>query len=283
MHTDYKCDSIRELRDQQVRFAPREKKIEQVDCAEKLLREIQIDRNYNFEFVCFRVTGFRPENAPIVKISGENLRSDLHSFIEDLSESASVSAHEFGQPVYSVEDLAKKFNVSTKTISRWRQQGLVSRKFIFGGGRKRVGFLHSSVDNFSKTNREKVERGERFSQLTKEDKQEIIERARRLAKVGGCPAEVTRRIAKHMERSVETIRYTIKQHDKDNPTIAVFPDQTGPLNLEMKERIYADFVAGKTAESIAKRYCRTKTTVYRVINEVRANLIMELPLSLIHI
>ena len=67
--------------------------------------------------------------------------------------------------------------------------------------------------------------------------------------------------------------------DSDNPTIAVFPDQTGPLNLEMKERIYADFVAGKTADSIAKRYCRTKTTVYRVINEVRANLIFELPLD----
>ncbi len=47
MHTDYKCDAIRELRDQQVRFAPREKKIEQVDCAERLLRDIQSDRNYN--------------------------------------------------------------------------------------------------------------------------------------------------------------------------------------------------------------------------------------------
>jgi RNA polymerase primary sigma factor len=279
MHSDYKCDSIRELRDQQVRFAPRDKKIEQVDCAERLLRDIQLDRNYNFEFVCFRVTGFRPENTPIVKISGANLRHDLHCFIEDLSDSANVSAHEFGQPVHTVEDLSNMFNVSTKTISRWRQQGLVSRKFIFNGGRRRVGFLHSSVDQFVKRNRDKVKRGERFSQLKKEDKGEIIERARRLAKAGGCPAEVTRRIAKHMERSVETIRYTIKQFDSDNPTIAVFPDQTGPLNLEMKERIYADFVAGKTSDSIAKRYCRTKTTVYRVVNEVRANMIMELPLD----
>ena len=94
------------------------------------------------------------------------------------------------------------FNVSTKTISRWRQQGLVSRKFIFDGGRRRVGFLHSSVTQFVKKNRDKVKRGERFSQLTKNDKSEIIERARRLAKAGGCPAEVTRRIAKHMNRSV---------------------------------------------------------------------------------
>ena len=134
MHSDYKCDSIRDLRDQQVRFAPRDKKIEQVDCAEKLLRDIQLDRNYNFEFVCFRITGFRPEKSAIVKIKGENLRHDLHCFIEDLSDSANVSAEEFGQPVHTVDDLSKMFNVSTKTISRWRQQGLVSRKFIFNGG-----------------------------------------------------------------------------------------------------------------------------------------------------
>lgn len=279
MHTDYKCEAIRELLDQQVRFAVREKKIEQVDAAEKLLREIQLERTYNFEFVCFRVTGYRPENAPIVKISGKNLRNDLHRFIEDLSASADVSVEEFGQPVHTVEDLTKMFNVSSKTISRWRQQGLVSRKFIFDGGRKRVGFLHSSVDNFVKSNREKVNRGKRFSQLTQADKNEIIDRARRLAKAGGCPAEVTRRVAKYMDRSIETIRYTIKQFDHENPTIAIFPDQTGPLNLEMKERIYADFVAGKTADSISKRYCRNKTTVYRVINEVRANMIMELPLD----
>jgi len=279
MHSDYKCDSIRELRNQQVRFAPREKKIEQVDCAEKLMRDLKLDRTYNYEFVCFKITGYRPENPPIVKIRGENLRHDLHRFIEDLSDAANVAAEEFGQPVLTVDDLTKQFNVSSKTISRWRQQGLVSRKFIFNGGRKRVGFLHSSVDNFAKRNRDKISRGKRFSQLTQTDKNEIIDRARRLARAGGCPAEVTRRVAKHMERSVETIRYTIKQFDSDNPTIAIFPDQTGPLNLEMKERIYADFIAGKTADSISKRYCRNKTTVYRVINEVRANMIMELPLD----
>jgi RNA polymerase primary sigma factor/RNA polymerase sigma factor len=279
MHTEYKCDSIRELRDQQVRFAPRNKKVEQIDAAEKLLHETKKRQDYNFEFVCFRITGFRADAGPIVKIAGKDLLHDLHCFIEDLSEAADLVAEEFGQPVLTVEDLSKRFNVSTKTISRWRQQGLVSRKFIFDGGRKRVGFLQTSVDAFVKNNREKVNRGQRFSQLTESDKIEIIDRARRLARAGGCPAEVTRRIAKHMDRSIETIRYTIKQFDEKHSDIAVFPNQTGPLNLEMKERIYADFSAGKSAEAIASRYCRTKTTIYRVINEMRATVIMELPLD----
>ena len=278
MHSDYKCSAIRELRDQQVRFAPRDKKVDQVNGAEKLLHEIQDDKDYNYEFVCFRVTGFRPEGE-IVMINGKNLRHDLFCLIEDLSESANIRADETGQPVHTVDQLSKLFNVSSKTISRWRQRGLVSRKFIFDGGRKRVGFLHSSVDRFRKLNPDVVSRGERFSQLSKNDKNEIIERARRLARAGGCPADVTRRIAKSMERSVETIRYTIKQFDQQFPEGAVFPDQTGPLNLEMKERIYANFLSGKSAEILARKYCRTKATIYRVVNEIRANLIMALPLD----
>lgn len=279
MHSDYKCESIRELRDQQVRFAPREKKLEQLDRAEALLRNIDVSKTYNYEFVCYRITSFRPERSPITPIKGSDLRHDIHCFIEDLSDSADMKADEIGQPVHTVDELSRMFSVSTKTISRWRQQGLVSRKFIFDGGRKRVGFLHSSVDTFVKHNKDKVKRGERFSQLTKQDKGDIIERARRLAKAGGCPAEVTRRIAQSMSRSVETIRYTIKQFDTQNPTIAVFPDQTGPLNLEIKERIYHDFLSGRSADQIAKRYCRTKTTVYRVVNEMRAVAIMDLPLD----
>ena len=279
MHSDYNSSLIRQLRDQQVRFAPRDKKIEQLERTESLLREIDVEKTYSYEYICYRITTFRPEHAPIAPMTGPEVRHDLHCLIEDLSESADIRAEEIGQPVHTVDQLSKMFNVSTKTISRWRGQGLVSRKIIFDGGRKRVGFLHSSVDHFVKDNREKVKRGERFSQLSDTDREDIIERARRLARTGGCPAEVARRIADHMNRSVETIRYTIKQFDERHPDLAIFPDQTGPLNLEMKERIYADYLSGKNIESISRRYCRTKTTVYRVVNEMRARSILELPMD----
>ncbi len=279
MHNQYLSNAIRDLRDQQVRFTPRDKKLEQIDRAESLLREIDLEKTYSYEYVCWRITTFRPESTPLITMSGKDLRNDLHNFIEDLSESCNLRAEEMGQPVHTVEELTRMFNVSSKTISRWRQQGLVSRKLIFDGGRKRVAFLHASVDQFVKANKEKIKRSERFSQLTERDKDDIVERARRLARAGGCPAEVARRIAKHMDRSVETIRYTIKQFDEKHPDIAIFPNQTGPLNLEMKERVFADFLSGKSADEIARRYCRTRTTIYRVINEMRAKAIFELPLD----
>ena len=278
MHSRYLQTSLKQLRDQQVRFAPREKKIEQVNRAEKLLRELEPNRTYSYEYLCYRITDFRPDSDPRETMPGTDAHHDLRLFVEDLSDSADIGIDEVPEQVYTVEDVSNMFSVSTKTVSRWRQQGLVSRRFVFNG-RKRVGFLNSSVERFVKQNHDRVKRGERFSQLTDDDKNEIVERARRLARAGGCPSDITRRIAKHMNRSIETIRYTLKHFDEKHPDLAIFPEATGPLNETAKRNIYQQYRRGTPVEQIAKRFCRTKTSVYRVINEMRAQRILELPLD----
>lgn len=280
MHSDYMNPAIRQLRDQQVRFAPREKRIEQVDLAEKLLGEIQPGRTYTYEYVCFRITKYRPESYPDLRLSGREASHDLRLFVEDVSDSADVPAEAAGERVLTVDELSRQFQVSTKTISRWRRRGLVSRRFVFDG-RKRVGFLESSVRRFVRSNRDRIRRGTEFSQLREEERQNIVERARRLAQAGACPADVTRRLARQTGRSVETIRYTLKQFDRDHPDLAIFPDNTGPLRPETKRKIYHQYRRGETAEALAKKFCRTKTSIYRVIGEMRAERIMQLPLDYI--
>ena len=157
-----------------------QKKLEQLDRAEKLVAEIDPARTYPYSYLCFRITSFRPEATPEVAVPGDEARNDLLLFVEDVSDAANVPVEEVREPVYTVEQLSKNFNVSTKTISRWRRQGLVSRKFMFQG-RKRVGFLSSSVQRFVSRNSERIERGGRFSQLTESERMAIIDRARRLA------------------------------------------------------------------------------------------------------
>jgi len=280
MHTDYLNPAIRQLRDQQVRFAPREKKIEQAEQAEKLLGELDPKRTYTYEYVCFRITSFRPEAYPDLRLTGGEASHDLRLFVEDVSESAGVPAEAAGEQVLTVDELAKKFQVSTKTISRWRHQGLVSRRFVFDG-RKRVGFLQSSVDRFVAENSDRVQRGTQFSQLTEEERKWIIDRARRLARAGGCPADVTKRLARKSGRSAETIRYTLKQFDQEHPQAAVFPDNHGPLQAQTKRKIYQLFHRGESAEALARRFCRTRASIYRIVAEARAARVMELPLDYI--
>ena len=280
MHTDYHISAMRQLRDQQVRFAPRDKKIEQIYRAERLINEIDSGRIYTYEYLCFRITDYRPEARPAVQIQGEDAGHDLRLFVEDVSDAADISVEAAGEPVLTVDELSKVFNVSTKTISRWRQHGLVSRRFIFDG-RKRIGFLRSSVDRFVSRNYARVKRGGRFSQLSDQERSEIVDRARRLARAGGGPSEVSQRIARHMNRSMETIRYTLKQFDCEHPDIAVFPDHTGPLTDEAKQKLYQQFRRGTSVDTLAKRHARTKTSIYRVVNEMRARRILDLPLDYI--
>ncbi len=280
MHTDYLNPAMRQLRDQQVRFAPREKKIEQVDQAEKLLGELDSKRTYTYEYVCFRITNFRPTSYPDLKLTGCEASHDLRLFVEDVSDSADVPADAAGERVLTVDELAKKFNVSMKTISRWRRQGLISRRFVLDG-RKRVGFLQSSVERFVEENFDRVRRGARFSQLSTGERADIIGWARRLARAGACPADAIKRLAKKTGRSVETIRYTLKQFDQENPDLAIFPDNHGPLRPETKRKIYQQYHRGESVEALARRFYRTRTSIYRVIGEMCAQRVMELPLDYI--
>jgi RNA polymerase primary sigma factor len=281
MHTDYRVAAMRELRDQQVRFAPREKKLEQVGAAEKLLTEIEPDRIYTYEYLRYRITGFRPDEHLDVTFDGRDATHDLGLFIDDLSGAARVAADSVGEPVVTIEDLAKRFNVSTKTIARWRRLGLISRRFVMDG-RKRVGFLESSVDRFVAENSEKVRRGSEFRQLTAAERSKIIERARRLSQAGGLQTEIIRRIAKKFGRSSETVRYTLRHFDRKHGDLAVFPDGLGPLRAEARQKIFHQFHRGETAESLAKRFGRTRSGIYRIVSEIRAEQIAEMPLDFIH-
>ena len=182
------------------------------------------------------------------------------------------------EDVLSIEDLARRFSVSTKTISRWRDHGLVARRYTVDG-RRRVGFLASTVERFIRDNPLRIERGTRFSQLSDEEHDKIIAWARRLAVAGACPADVHRRIATRLGRSVETVRYTIKRHDQEHPDAAVFPPADGHLRPESRARIYQHHLAGEAVESIARRYHRSKASVYRVILAERAAHVMQLPLD----
>jgi RNA polymerase sigma factor (sigma-70 family) len=281
MHEDYRDAKIKELRDQLTRFAPKGKKIEQASFAEKLYVEIEPDRPYAFDYLCFRITNYRPETASRHSIASADLKHDLRLLIEDLSDSANVAVAEVAEPVHTVDELSKMFRVSTKTISRWRDSGLVSRRLLFGG-RKRVGFLHSSVERFVSNNRDKIRRGERFSQLTDDEKSEMIERARQLVEGGASLSEVTRQLADQMNRSPETIRYTLKNFDADNQTLAIFPNHRGALNEDDKRSIFKLSMHGATVAQLCKRFKRTRTSIQRILLDMRLEQIVELPLDYIY-
>jgi RNA polymerase primary sigma factor len=280
--TTFKNPALKQLTDQQVRFAPPARRLDQLHRAERLLAEIDPARLYPYQFICFRLTEYRPNSYPDLLIGGEDLKHDLCLFISQLSRSLpAVPVETVDEPVMTLEQMSRRLKVSTKTINRWRRRGLIGVPVVFKG-RRQVGFLPSLVDPFLETNQDRVERGGRFSQLSDDEKEDILRRAKRLSRVGGTLTDVSRRIARRLRRSQETVRYTIKNYDRANPGQALFPSATGALDLDAKQTIYSSYRRGIPVDTLAKRFRRTRTSMYRVINEVRAKHLLAQPLDYIY-
>lgn len=204
-----------------------------IDSAEELLRIVKPSLEYPYEFVVYMLTGYRPRRrAPIEPLAGKTLRGDIQRMILDLCNSFELPVDAYDEKVYDTEALAKRMRVSTKTVQRWRRRGLVARRLVFPDGKKRIGFLESSVHAFAEQRRRQLLRSAHFTKLTAEEREEIIRRAKRMAaRTGGRLHEISKRLAAKMGRAVETIRYTIRRHDRENPFDAVFPKHDHPLEI----------------------------------------------------
>ena len=273
----YRHPALKELKDQQAQFTPRDRVLDQIDRAEQLIGEIDSTRKYPFEYLFFRITGFRPEVTTSLVLDGGGLLADLRLYVADMSASLAQPVDQVAEPVLTVPEVSRRFNVTTRTITRWRAQGLVARRFMIDG-RTTVGFLESSLSRFVTAHQTQVDRGSRFGRLSDDEREEIIRRARRMAQVGGVGlVQIARRIAKKMDRSTETVRVTLKAYDRDHPDRAIFPSSSAPLDDVTKARIFRMYNHGHgiSAENLAKQFERTRSSVYRIINEMRALRVLE--------
>ena len=292
--SEFKVPELKELTEQQTRYAPAARRQEQVARAERLMAEVESGRAYPYQYVCFRLTDYRSTAHPDLLLRGDDLRHDLGLFIRRLERSVpAVPIEQAVEPMLTLDEVSKRFNVSTKTISRWRMRGLAGRRVLVNG-RSLLGFPRSAVEKFVADHRDLVEKGARFSHLTDAEKERILGLAREMRQDCVTLTDVSKRIAGRLGRSPESVRYVIKNHDRVNPESALFPIPS-PLSAADKERIYTakkqmDLTkdskhatpVGDTVSNLASRFGRTRSSMYRVINEVRARELIRQPVDYIY-
>lgn len=262
--------------DKRKSLVPVAKRRAQFERATQLFGEIDLAKNYPYQFVLFRITGFRTDAHPDLVISGSDLKHDLRILIERLDCSLpALPIEQSTEPLLTLEQVSRKLNVSSKTIRRWKQRhDLVGRRVLVNG-RRHLGFPESVVSRFVAAHRSEVDRSGRFSHLTDDEKDQILRHARLLARAGGSLTDVSRRVARKLGRSTEAVRYTIRNFDRAYPAQAVFPNQTGPFDYSTKQLIFNSYRRGIAVNALAKRFQRTRTSMYRVISEVRAEQLMK--------
>ncbi|NIP27131.1 MAG: sigma-70 family RNA polymerase sigma factor [Phycisphaerae bacterium] len=267
----------------QLRFAPQKQRLRQLDAAEKLLAIIDPDMEYPFDFVCFRITGFQPKDLPQQQpIKGNYLADDLFIFISRLSTQLAKPVAEQNEKVYTIEELANTFGVSTKTINRWRKRGLSARSFIFEDGKQYLGVTQSALDTFIEAHPKLIARAKIFVRMTDTQKQQIIKQAARLAaETKLSRRQIINRIADKTGRAHETIRLTLLHNEKEHPEKPIFKKPSGVVDAVQAAEMYKLFKQGTDVRELMKRFYRSRSSIYRIINTRRAKALLAMKIEFI--
>ncbi len=256
----------------QLRFTPEAKRRAQLEAAERLFALIDKDRQYPYDFVCFHITGFQPKGASVQEIlAGADLRDDLQIFIAKLSGKMAEQVSEQSEKVSTIEELAERFHVSTKTIGRWRTRGLLARKFVFEDGEHRLGFLESTVERFAREHPDLVGGAGRFRRLTDLQKQQVVRQARALAaKTPLSRHQIIAQIAEKLDVAHETARTILQQYEQKHPDKPVFRRPLGRIQPTEAAELFHLHKQGVGVRQLMERFNRSRATVHRIINQRRA-------------
>jgi len=281
----FKCQETSRLR-HELKMSPARLRLRQLAGIERAVQLIDPDKEYPFSFVAFHVTGYAPRNnrsATEIGLRGKSLIQDLAGLAEELTAEQPLPVDPALGVVHDADGLAARFNVSTKTISRWRKRGLIGCWFAEPGERPRIAYTSRSVRIFVGRNRDLIRRGSSFQLMTDDEREAIITRAREIVASGDSTLHaVTQRLADETGRAVETIRYTLRNFDLENPQQALFDKCEQANAVDQNEIIYQAFMEGDSLAAIAARFDKTAADVGRAITNCRLNELCAGPLDYIY-
>jgi len=270
----------------QAKFAPDSKRLQQIEACQALIRLIKPGASYPFDFIQFHLTGYRPHSGKNFQtdniLTYNDLLRDLPAYAAQLSKTLQIPTSKAGQKVYSIKSLAKRFRVCTKTISRWRQKGLVGSYYIFPDGRQRLAFTESMVEFYVSQNRRQIQQSESFSKISPQDRQSILNRLSRWSY--RCPhhrQEAINRTARRFNRSVESVRTILTQAEQDSCANIQFERRPWCIPQYQRCQIYEQYRQGIAVAEIMKNFGRSRSNIYHAINLEHAEQLLKIDIAYI--
>jgi len=255
----------------QLRFTPGATLLEQTYRAERLVRMIDPTKRYPYDFICFKLTDYKPkETVAIEPLVGEDVLADLARFISDVSSRNPVGTDQLPEPAFSVGELVEQAGVSAKTLRRWSRYGLVGRHVTAADGRRCQVVLVGTWQWFMDRYESRVARAAAFSRVSVAQRRGIVAEARNMFRYQGLKrSRIETVLAERMGRARETVRYILKRHDASaGAEDRVFPTRTriGPAD---RLRIWRMSSRGVSPDDLARIYGRSISSIYRIIHSAR--------------
>lgn len=248
--------------------------------AEKLHDSLDAEATYPFDYVAYRLTGYRRDYGDAALLVGLAVAADLRRVIDRLSKSVDLPAEQ--DAARPADAWAKVLGVSTKTLLRWRDAGLRWRWIVpEAGGRKLVGYTAAAVEHFKQRHPQRFTRASGYSQMDEPTRRRLIDEAQSLAHADPSRSlnDIALALSQATGRAHETVRLLLEKHDRQHPDAAIFPNHHGPLRDHDRRRIARLHRRGLSITALAERYGKSTSTIRRAVNQRRVRMAQRIGLS----
>jgi RNA polymerase primary sigma factor len=250
-------------------YTPRKRRLEQLARIRELLASLQPGKTYPYDYVVFQITHFRPDDAPHALFETETLRSDLTTLLLDLTDTLDLPVSWANEPVLPLEGVCRTYDVSLKTVRRWRARGLVALRLVFPDGRKRTAVRQSDLEAFVESHPASIRRTSAYAHIEEETRRRIIARAFELSLSDEVPAaEAVGRIAREFACPHDAVRDLLERYDSDHPEAPIFAPATAPLSQADRRQLLALHRSGRPPIELARQFLVGRSTVGRVVRDL---------------
>ena len=266
---NYRHAQFAELARQLLKYSPRPRKLQQLARIRAFALSLQPSHTYPYDYVCYQITRFKPGDAPHAVFAADDLLADLMALHHELSDSIDLPVEWAEEPVLTLEEVRRTYDVSLKTVRRWRSRGLVAFRFVFEDGRKLTGIRQSDLEGFVEAHPDIMERTGAYTYIDGRTRRALIARAFELSLAEELTlAEAVGRLAREFGCSHGSARALLRRYDREHPEAPIFAKAARPLPEAERRQIHALYRDGLDADRLARAFLLGRTTVQRVVRDL---------------
>lgn len=282
----FKCSEMTQLA-RELAKAPARLRLRHVSGILRTIQLLDPKREYPFDFISYHVTGYQSKRGrPMSDLpdQGKALIEDLTALADHLTKERPIPAAALPGVLLDTASLSSRFGVSTKTIARWRKRGLVGLWCVANDERPRLCFWSRSVRAFVGRNMELVKRGASFKVMQDGERESLLKRAREIVAATGATTlhAVTQQLADETGRAIETLRYTLRNFDRDHPEQALFNNVEQSQPVEWTDVVYQAFMEGEGLSALASRWNVSTARIGEAITQGRVSELRRHPIEYMH-
>ncbi len=260
---------------QQIIRAPESIRREQMRASEILLREIEEERLYPFEYVQYRITGYRGDDTEQSMLLGSPLLGDLVALIAIVSRTLHISS----SGMLSVKESSSRLGISQRTLSRLRHEGLVFYWVNEKSGRQRLGCTVELLEQFKERHCQRLQTASQFSRLSKIEQRDIVELALQYEGKGRTLSEVASELSKQSTRGHETIRSLLQK----TPEVLSKIPKGKRLSRDDTREIEQEIKGGASWNALTSKYQRSASALRKAVARLRLNRLRSIQISYVEL